>query len=182
MPSEGTKGRPSSPTSHLGTDWNDQWQRVQRWHQQVAAIGAREIEYTDVAHYRGYAGDVIYTFFMHCFHLKDWLVGSEATTDQEVDAFIDGSEAMWWCRDICHGMKHFKLQPTRKTTTHQTWSTASASVSTVHWAAPETMNEVLRHQQREPVPGEHWYFTDFTSTRKFKDMFDLADECMAAWR
>jgi hypothetical protein len=167
----------SKPTSHLGTDWNDQWQRVQRWHQQVEAIGARSIQYTDVEHYRAYAGDVIYTFFMHCFHLKDWLVGSRVTTKKAVDAFIDGSVPMRWCRDICHGMKHFKLDKKRPTTTHAVWSTASASISTAEFYAPFTIPG--RPLLREPLPQERWYFTDGNQRH---DMFDLADDCMGEWR
>lgn len=167
-------------TSHLGTDWEDQWQRVQRWHQQVEAIGAQRFDYGgDVESYRPWAGDVIYAFFMNCFHLKDWLVGSGATSKASVDVFIDGSEPMRWCRDICHGMKHFKLEPQRRTTTHAVWSTASASFSVTHVITFDATGESVAHQPREPVPGEHWYFT---SGNLFKDMFDLADECMAAWR
>jgi hypothetical protein len=164
----------------LGTDWKDQWQRVQRWHQQVSAIGAGEFPFNDVESYRPWAGDVIYAFFMNCFHLKDWLVGSGAATEDAVNAFIDASEAMRWCRDICHGMKHFRLDRSRPTTTHAVWSTAAASFSTAQYIGPsQPVQPLTTYRRREPVPGEHWYFLGQPYAR---DMFDLADDCMFEWR
>jgi hypothetical protein len=91
--------------SHVGTDWQDQWTRVQRWHNRVRAIGAGG------GGDQEWALDLVFAFFMNCYHLRDWLIDSKHSTKEVVDAHIAGSEALVWCRDICNGMKHYRLDP-----------------------------------------------------------------------
>ena len=164
-----TASMTSSSTSHLGTGWRDQWERVQRWHQQVSAIGSRSFSYDDVESYRPWAGDIIYAFFMNCYHLRDWLIKSGHSERVVVDAYIKNSDALRWCRDICNGMKHFRLDPD-KTPTYESWTTATVTAVYIDG----------RPVQPEPMAGKHWVFEDPVSGAQ-RDMFELADACMEDW-
>lgn len=56
--------------SHFATSWQDQRNRVGRWHTRLSAIG------------RGMpvgmeeALDDVFAFFMNCYHMRDWVIGS----------------------------------------------------------------------------------------------------------
>lgn len=149
-------------TVDLG-DWREHWARVLRWHARVTAIGSG-IPY---GMSRPDAVDTVLAFFTACYHLSDALVKSAVKTDPEVTKFIKSNDALSLCRDLCIAVKHFEIsapyRPTRSMTT-----TAESLVY---------VSGGRRH--REPVAGEHWSVKTDTGN---KDMFDLADECVAAWR
>ena len=163
--------------SHIGTGWEDQWDRVRRWHRRVRVIGDRAPAGGVFPNpmggqgvYEAWALDLIYAFFMNCYHLRDWLIRSGAATKDDVDDHIDHSDALRWCRDICNGMKHFKLDADKRTTTYQSWTTASESKVVVS-GSPD---------RPEPVAGFYWSFVD-PPTGTTRDMFQLADACMKDW-
>jgi hypothetical protein len=149
-------------TVDLG-DWREHWARVLRWHARVTTIG-NGIPY---GMSRADAVDTVLAFFTACYHLSDALVKSNVKTEAEVTKFIKSNSALSLCRDLCIAVKHFEIsvpyQPIKSMTT-----TAESKVFVVGGSRP-----------REPVAGEHWSVkTDASS----KDMFDLADECVTAWR
>lgn len=149
--------------SHFGTSWQDQRNRVGRWHKRLSAIG-RGIP-TDTS--QAEALDEVYAFFMNCYHLRDWIIASGFRPRDEVDAFMSGDPDLALCADICNGLKHFRVDPKRAWSS-STWSTASV----VTFSFPPGTAEA------EPIPGQQWVFTtDGTEI----DMFDLADRCVAAW-
>ena len=51
---------------------------------------------------------------MDPYHLKDWVVQSGARTKKDVEAFIRDNEQLLFCRDICHGLKHYRLDDSGK--------------------------------------------------------------------
>lgn len=120
--------------------------------------------------YRASALDVIYAFFMNCYHLRDWLIKS-GRDKGAVDAYIDCKDSLVWSRDICNGMKHYRLDPTMKTTRYESWTTATES-------AVYMDGKPLSRAQ--PLPGKHWVFLDPVSGEK-RDMFDLARACVDDW-
>jgi hypothetical protein len=157
--------------SHLGTDVLDQWERVNRWHSKLAQIPAA---LPDREPAKSFALDVVWAFFENCFHLRHWVI-KEATDEKkrrlEVDAFIDGSAAMQLCRDVANGVKHYRLDPAKRTTHDANWSTATRS------------EPVVITGQGSRLVGGHgprWVFTGIGHNEP--NMFDVADECLAAWR
>ena len=108
--------------------------------------------------------DDLFAFFMNCYHLRDWVIGSGFKSEADVDAYIRGNNDLALCRDICTGLKHFRAEP-KRALFDSSWSTATISVAVF----PE---------RREPIPGEHWAIT---TDRGNVDMFDLADHCVGAW-
>jgi hypothetical protein len=67
----------------FATSWQDQRSRVGRWHKRVSAIG-RGIP-TDMS--KADALDDVFAFFMNCYHLRDWVIGSGFKAEADVDAY-----------------------------------------------------------------------------------------------
>lgn len=149
-------------TSHFATSWQDQHERVGRWHKRLSAI--RRAIPTDTS--QAEALDTVYAFFMNCYHLRDWIINSGFKPQADVDAFIRGNPDMALCRDICTGLKHFRIHA-KGAYSAANWSTASVVTYYVPGGIPV-----------EPVAIEQWVFTTDAGAI---DMFDLADSCVAAW-
>jgi hypothetical protein len=153
----------SKPVSHLGTDWQDQWARVQRWHDRLSRF---RIDLPDdmLFETKAIALDDVFAFYMNCWHLRDWLKNSKAKTKKELDKFFDDNPAMQLCRDVATGLKHYRLDVSGKygsVPVHQNWMTT---------ADPMTLL---------PPEPTRWYFVSDIGRY---DMFSTADECVAAWR
>src|SRR5713101_4770543 len=148
------------PKSHLATSWQDHRNRVGRWHKRLSTIGRG----VPPAMSKDEALDDVFAFFMNCYHLRDWVIGSGFKAEADVDAYIRGNDDLALCRDICTGLKHFRAEP-KRALFDSSWSTATVTVA----AFPE---------RREPIAGEYWVIT---TDRGRVDMFDLADRCVAAW-
>ena len=100
------------------------------------------------------AVDEVLTFFVLCNDLSDSLIRSGRSQSTEVKAFVDSNPSLALCRDLAVGIKHI----------------TSAAMPHVGPSG---------QQHCEPVPGEQWLVdTDGGS----KGVFDLAVECMDAWR
>jgi hypothetical protein len=58
--------------------------------------------------------DIIWSFFQHCWHLKDWVMNDHALlTDvqkREISAAVHATGSpLLICRDLCNGTKHLAL-------------------------------------------------------------------------
>jgi len=157
--------------SHLGTDVLDQWRRVNRWHSRLDRI-RRALPDADPD--KSLALDDVWAFFENCFHLRDWVIRSDKDPKKrqpQVDAFIDANAAMRLCRDVANGVKHYRLDPARPTTSDPNWSTATRHEPVV------TTGKGSRIAGGQPA---RWVFTGVGKGEI--DMFDVADQCVSAWR
>ncbi|WP_154650910.1 hypothetical protein [Reinekea blandensis] len=61
--------------------------------------------------------DDVMSFFIHCYHVRDWLIHDENfnISSREVDEYIDTHRALSVCTDLANGLKHCRL--TRRTRT-----------------------------------------------------------------
>jgi hypothetical protein len=156
--------------SHFGTDALDQWERVIRWHERLTPFRTAFPEQEPA---RSYALDDVWAFFMNCYHLRDWLIRAGVKSQKEVDSFIDQSQAMRLCRDVANGVKHYKLNPRKPTTTNANWTTMT------YYTYTGREGEALReHAHRVFLPDQAKRFK-VTAAR---DVFEVADACMTAWR
>lgn len=57
--------------------------------------------------------DFTIAFFQNCYHLKDWVPIFENIEDaawqEKWQTFIEQNECIRYCRDICNGTKHLKI-------------------------------------------------------------------------
>jgi hypothetical protein len=152
------------PLSHLGTTGRDQWDRVLRWHHRLARIRA---VLPRSGPEKRYALDDIFAFFMNCYHLADWIAQDGEKPRHEVEAFIDQSEPMRLCRDVCNGLKHYRLDPGRRSE-NPNWTTTTV-ITFEAGAEP-------------PAPSEITAGWVILTEGRTIDMFELADACVAEWR
>jgi hypothetical protein len=60
--------------------------------------------------------DDVYSFFIHCYHIKDWLKNDSdynKHSNKEIETYINQTQALAICADICNGLKHLKLESSR---------------------------------------------------------------------
>jgi len=56
--------------------------------------------------------DMMWSFFQHCWHIKDWVLHDPLASNAQKNAVIDmahQSGALMICRDLCNGTKHLRL-------------------------------------------------------------------------
>lgn len=107
------------------------------------------------------------SFFMHCYHIKDWLIALYGSK-KETEAFINANEELRICADICNGAKHFKVTSELRSGAHQKIEVGALKSST--WITGTGGIEV--HQCKFSVVSEH----------KTYDALQLANKCMDLWK
>ncbi len=114
------------------TQYQNQFDRVERYYARFKEINdGREHN----AHSESYFDD-IYAFFMHCYHLKNFLKNDSAYTkynNSEIENHITNTFSLSLCADICNGLKHLSLNNTRS------GATPNASNGTINLNISENM-------------------------------------------
>jgi len=90
--------------------WREQWERVQRTFEWVKTFTQESTpgapnETTDDRK------DRVASFFLHCYHLKDWLKNDPASKAQarDVETELNKNEVMQIVADLANGTKHGDL-------------------------------------------------------------------------
>lgn len=107
------------------------------------------------------------SFFMHCYHVKDWLIALYGNK-KEIEAFINSNEELRICADICNGAKHYRITGELRSGAHQKVELDTVKSST--WLTGNGGFEV--HQCKFSVVSEGTVF----------DALQLANKCMELWR
>jgi hypothetical protein len=92
-------------------EYSEQYERMQRSYDRFRQIkpGLTDKISSDYE-------DDIYAFFMHCNHLKDWIKNDRSVKARmpnigaDVERFINESEALSLCADLCNSLKHLELK------------------------------------------------------------------------
>ena len=88
----------------------EQYERMQRSYDRFREINSRLADKVS----SDYEDDV-YAFFMHCYHLKDWIKNDAPVKSRmpnlgtDVEQFINESEALSLCADLCNSLKRLEL-------------------------------------------------------------------------
>ncbi len=91
---------------HSNQQWHIQWNRVIRYYERSRLIKATISS--------GRSGltkfeiDDLITFFLHAYHLKDWIKSCHPNQKERLLKFLSNFE-MQCCRDVANGFKHKKL-------------------------------------------------------------------------
>ena len=150
----------------LEETWRDQYERMERSHERL-------LRTTDSLHHVGSADarDTLFHFFQDAYHLKDWLKNADPpvlTNTQAVEHFVNASEAMRICADLCNGQKHSRLNeenhPTNPPRTGDKNTAVGTQSATVRVGA-----------------GKEHAWT-ITSNGKPQDALDLAAKVIADWK
>lgn len=141
--------------------FTEQFKRMERWHKRLKSIcdkvpaGFGTFEELD---------DVM-AFFQNCYHLKDWVKNdnNSGISSAEVENFVNSSEFLKICGDLCNGFKHLKI------------------------SNPKVDSDTNINRHIYLPPGGH--VSDpivkrefiITSAEKKYEALDLADKCIAEW-
>jgi hypothetical protein len=89
----------------------EQFDRLRRWYQRLVPPGEGSAQPETIDSYR----DDFYAFFVNCYHLKDWIKNDPSVPHLkgEVESFINRTESLSICADICNGLKHLKINGSR---------------------------------------------------------------------
>jgi hypothetical protein len=85
--------------------YQEQFERIRRYYQRVReANNGPELTMSS-----DYYVDDLYSFFINCFHLKDWLKNDpeyKKHTNQEIEDYFKQNPFLSLCGDLCNGLKH----------------------------------------------------------------------------
>lgn len=115
-----------------------------------------------------YEDDAI-SFFMHCYHVRDWIVclNRIGITAAQVDDFINAHDELKICADLCNGSKHCRLE--RNIRSGRQPHIASRSYDTSTWLTGSGGSNLVKGR-----------YTVITACGTI-DALDLAERCMALW-
>ena len=87
--------------------WQEQWARVQRLYDRLNQLSVGKPAPVDAEAEL----DDTYSFFLHCYHLKDWLKNdpSSGKTAQEIESLVTKIPDLALCADIANSVKHLTL-------------------------------------------------------------------------
>jgi len=96
--------------------YQEQFERVMRWYGLFKNIDEGILHDRSTDYYQ----DVVYAFFMNCYHLKDWIKNDPTVNlpSTKVEIFIKSNLCMKRCADICNGIKHLKLNKASRSGEH----------------------------------------------------------------
>jgi hypothetical protein len=80
--------------------WIIQWKRVSRYYKRIKVIESNKRECSM------YDYDDILSFFIHCYHLYDWIKRSYPNLEKKLLSFRKDNNEIGCCRDLCNGFKH----------------------------------------------------------------------------
>jgi hypothetical protein len=141
----------------------EQLERAQRYLERIRNTYTG-VPYVEESH--EYHTDDVHSFFVHCYHVRDWIIqlNRVGTSAAEVDRYINEHEELRICADLCNGTKHCQL--TRKMRTAKQPHVASKAF----WSSGS--NDVL-----DTTRGEFGVIAE----GKVHDALELAERCMALW-
>ena len=138
----------------------EQWERVIRWHERLKETSSLDAQSIPTDRFQ----DDIFAFFLNCYHLKDWIKHdpSAAHMKDQVEAYINSSEALSLCADLCNGLKHLTLDSSRSK------------------QDPQFDSKIYRMAYTDNTPGLSLGYLIVTSKHSY-DAFSLAGVCLMDW-
>ncbi len=141
----------------------EQYERLQRSYDRFREINSRLADKVSSDY-------DVYAFFMHCYHLKDWIKNDASVKSRmpnlgtDVEQFINESEALGLCADLCNSLKRLELDRSHSSAPrifgrrryHFELNIGSRSSIKLQW--------LVERNNKPPI-----------------DAFELATECIAEW-
>ncbi|HDX8600571.1 TPA: hypothetical protein RQO23_003372 [Klebsiella oxytoca] len=115
-----------------------------------------------------YDDDVV-SFFIHCYHIRDWIIELNTLNIKsvQVDIFINKHQQLKICADLANGSKHCKLK--RSLRTGRQPHIAAKQKETSTWYSGTGGGEVMTCKYTILCDG------------KLYDALQLARECIQLW-
>jgi hypothetical protein len=151
----------------------EQFLRTERWFKRLMD-GTRTRPKFDSIDAEYYIDD-LYSFFINCYHLKDWIErdASIPYIRSEIEAYIDTNDHLKLCADLCNSSKHLILRNQGRSQRN-----------------PRVGEPLIRHSigintrdtdaQSPLLIGIRGVIVE-THDNKYMEALDLASECLNAW-
>ncbi|HNY35828.1 MAG TPA: hypothetical protein PLD14_02455 [Candidatus Pacearchaeota archaeon] len=113
--------------------------------------------------------DAFTSFFIQCYHLRDWLAESRYRR-RDIDIFISGSFSLSLCRDIANKQKHKtidKYEPQNHLVEHKIDDNSNI------------LTPIVRYY--DPFRKENRFGIDVQEFGTLIDVIDLAEKCIDEW-
>ncbi len=122
--------QPAKPNHGEGR-WPEQYKRVKRLFERIRTIYHGKDQAVARAYLREQGNsrwwdwgthsdlnqhfrDEIYSFFIHCYHLKDWIANDpEFKPAMGIEDYINSQPALQMAADVANGLKHLEIAPRR---------------------------------------------------------------------
>jgi hypothetical protein len=137
----------------------EQLKRVNRFYKKVKSFSHGGMHQVDEE-----CLDQIISFFLHCYHLKDWLEVSQPRLQDEIRELFSkdrGKKHFLMCRDLVVGIKHLSVSNPKL----------------------DSGNPTIAHQSVTVYAGTGMsrYSWDISYDGQKYDVYDLAKQCMEEW-
>lgn len=145
--------------------WKEQWERVNRYYDRFRKINEGLEGHGEPSDY--YFDDML-AFFLNCFHLRDWLKKDnfQSTKIRKTpDKYVEDTLCLAICADLANAVKHMKLDGKK-------FPLKSGS-------APGRIIRSMSVTGGSPIVVLK---ANIEHNGKVIDAFDLARECMDAWK
>ena len=149
----------------MSDKYSEQYERMRRSYDRFREIKSRLTDKIS----SDYEDDV-YAFFMHCYHLKDWVKNDTSVKTRmtnigtDVERFISESEALSLCADLCNSLKRLELKRSS--------------------GGERRTFGLKQYRQRVGLGSSSSIRLEWLVERNVKpaiDAFELATECIAEW-
>lgn len=145
----------------------EQFERTKRYLTRIENIYAGI--FSSSGHDREAYDDDVASFFIHCYHVRDWIIhlNKLGITAQQVDLYINEHKALKICADLANGSKHCKV--TRSLRTARQPHIAGTESQTSTWLTGNGGGEVMQCKYV------------ILSNTEFLDALQLARKCVQLW-
>ena len=149
----------------MANSYPEQYERMQRSYDRFCEIKSGLADKVSADYEDG-----VYAFFMHCYHLKDWVKNDSdvksrmPNIDTDVEQFINESEALSLCAELCNSLKRLELNRS-------------------HSSEPRIFGRKRYHYQLN-IGSRSSIRLEWLVERNNKpptDALELATECIAEW-
>lgn len=130
----------------------EQYLRMIRYYEKLLKITKKRV----YSPFTNNETDILYSFFINCYHLKDWIINDPflGINSQIVEDYVNENDNLCICADICNGLKHLKLKRPR----YQRDARLGKQVHTTIHRGDETLEERRFIVETGGKPSDGTYF------------------------
>lgn len=146
----------------MSATYKEQYNRMRRWYDRFGTLAQGRPHDMPSDNYL----DEIHSFFLNCYHLKDWIKNDPTVATRiraAVEEYVNSNRALRICSDLCNSLKH--LHRDRSDRSHESPHFGKKEFSLHLGSGPAIVR--LRYEVA----------TDAGPI----DAFTLAGECIEAW-
>ena len=114
---------------------------------------------------RHFTNDDVYSFFIHCNHLRDWVLklNKIGITKKDITEFIRKNRSIQICADLANSAKHCHLE-------QRTWSGANPHIG-------GSTHQTSSYRETDGVESQFQIVMD---SEEF-DALEIAEQCWKEW-